>query len=181
MSVRPVVVVLLIGSLAAGFILCGKRLSSATRSAERAREMLQEAEANARVLRVARDASPWMEVRTPVESDLSPKLLEALDSAGIGAMHLKSVRQTRDSTVGAGQGGTTRRRTVSASIDGVTMAQVVAYLDGWERDVPEWTIARVEVQRDTKQSGTGGIRVELVRTYASDMVTRRTLARATGG
>ncbi len=181
MNVRPMVVVVLIGSLAGGFILCGKRLSSAARSAERAREMLHEAEANARVLRAARDAWPWMEVRTQVESHLSPRLLEALESAGIGTAHMKSVRQMRDSTVGAGQGGTTRRRTVSASIDGVTMAQVVAYLDGWERDVPEWTIARVEVQRDTKQSGTGALKIELVRTYASDMVTRRTLVRATGG
>lgn len=181
MSVRPLVVAVLIGSIAGGFVLCGKRLSSATRSAERARGMLQEAEAQAAVLRAARDTSPWMAVRTPVESDLSPRLLEAMESAGIGATHMKSVRQVRDSTVGTGQEGTTRRRTVSASIEGVTMAQVVAYLDAWEREVPEWTIARVEVQRDTKGSGAGGVKVELVRTYASDMVARRTLARATGG
>lgn len=181
MNVRMVVVVAFICCLVGGFTVCGKRLSSATRLAERAQEMLQEAAASAAVLRAELDTSPWIEVRTPVESDLSPRLLEALESKGVGAVHLKSVRQVRDTTVGAGQEGTTRRRTVSASIDGVTMAQVVAYLDGWEREVPEWTIARVEVQRDTRGSGTGTLKVELVRTYVSDKVTKRTLARATGG
>ncbi|MCW5769553.1 MAG: hypothetical protein KIT19_12805 [Phycisphaeraceae bacterium] len=172
------------GTMVAGALaiaVCAKRLSLALESAERASGTLVEAEAHASSIRAARRETPWFGATAPIEPDLSGRVVRALGIAGIDPARLKSVRQTRDAAVASDTGNTVRRRTVSVSIDGVTIGEISAFLDHWERDASEWTIARAEVQRHATAGGTGALRVELVRTYASVGGNGRKVSRARGG
>lgn len=162
-------------------VVCIKRLRLAIDSAERASGTLVEAEASASAIRAARRETPWVGAATPIEPDLSGRVVQSLGFVGIDAGCLKSVRQTRDAAVASDTGGAVRRRTVSVSIEGVTIVEAAAFLDHWEHEALEWTIARVDVQRHSTADGTGALRVELVRTYASDGGRGRAVARATGG
>lgn len=166
---------------AAGPVLAWRRLAHSDVAKARAQSLVAEAESNADVIRTSLRRTPRFDADTPVEQDLSARLLNTMHAAGIENTQLKSVRQSRDTAVDSATSRSVRRRAVSAAIGVSSLSQAGAFLDVWESTAPDWTIARVDLQRNAAGDGTGMIRLELVRTYLIESDKGRAQSHATGG
>lgn len=161
----------LIGAAAAAIacaapMIAWGRWHNAMRDAARVGMELSNATADAAEIRGLRDVVPWREAADPPRADLTPSVAEAIAASGGDPGVLRRVQQRSDREVSMeGVPAGTRLRTVSITLEPISLAQLGRFFEAWQAREPAWMVTHVELKR-RQGASEGSVGLELACVYA---------------
>jgi len=149
-------------------VVSGTRLARAAGDASAARQSLNDAEHLVDRIEALERMHPWRRDTTTPPADLTPRLLAALDDAGVPHDRLRSVRHASDRAVSSGDERgqfRVRQRTVSIAMEPLSVSEIGSVLASWKRLEPSWTVSLIDLKQLPSGEARGAIRFDVARTY----------------
>ena len=164
----------------AGPVCASIRLSAATRERDSSLKSLEEASRLALSVEAMERSRPWGLDKSLPPADMTPRLLRALEVAGVPKDRLKSVRQSaskQPSPQTASDVDSIRQRTVAVSIEPLTFSEIGSILGAWREIEPHWIVSMIDIKHAPGSARRGSLRLDLTRTY----ITQGTVTPRKGG
>jgi hypothetical protein len=165
---RVLSLAIVLGAIAASLSLARTHAAAAEcRSAA-----LRHAEATrlAQQIGALRKSHQFLSTAGPPESDLSPRVLVAMETSGIEAFRLKSVRPSAESVIASGSatgGAAIHSRTVDVVLEPLAMVELGALLSAWHFREPTWPVTTVELRSIEGTARRFSARLRFTCTYSS--------------